>query len=92
MDYALQITENFNAIAEKFEDFSKRIAALESSIPSTAPAKSLQWLESAERENTNNGQYLRRRQVEMWNLPAKVTNANDFKKEAAQILPSPASQ
>ena len=86
LDYALEITENFNAIAEKCEDFSKRIAALENSIPATAPAKFLQRLESAERENTNNGQYLRRRQVEMWNLPVEVTDANDLKKEAAAIL------
>jgi len=87
LEYALELTENFKVIAQKCEDFGKRITALEASstTPSTSP-KQLDRLVAAERDNLNNGQYLRRRQLEIWNLSSDSTDASDLKKEAAELL------
>ena len=88
LEYALELTENFAALAQKCEDFGNRIAALESATPSSSAAnpKFLDRLVNAERDNLNNAQYLRRRQLEMWNLPPETTDASDLKKEAAALL------
>ena len=39
-----------------------------------------------ERQAVNDSQYLRKRQIELWNLPAPTTNSQDLKTEAAKIL------
>jgi hypothetical protein len=41
---------------------------------------------SIERNSNGNAQYARNRQLEMWNLPAATTDADDLKTEAAKLL------
>ena len=43
-------------------------------------------VELTERVSLNNSQYIRRRQLEIWNLPAATTNKPDIKTEAAKLL------
>jgi chromosome segregation ATPase len=43
-------------------------------------------LVAAERSANSNAQYARNRQLELWNLPSKITDAKDLKVEAAKIV------
>ena len=43
-------------------------------------------MEKIERDITNNSQYLRRRQLELWNMPTEIADSRDQKKEVANIL------
>ena len=91
LEYALGITQGFLALHEKCEEFNTRLAKLEeaSNSPENSPPmhqKLQARVEDMERENLNNSQYLRRRQLEIWNLPTSITDASDLKKEVAQLL------
>ena len=91
LEYAIGLTQGFVALHQRCEDFSSRLAQLESAAESNADTSSpnpqlQQRVEALERENLNNSQYLRRRQIEIWNLPTASTDASDLKKEVAAIL------
>ena len=95
LEYAIGITQGFVALHEKCEEFNSRLSKLEEAATSDSDAAGdssphAQQLQervyNLERENLNNSQYLRRRQLEMWNLPTTITDASDLKKEAAELL------
>ena len=88
LSYALEITKNFNELRLKCENFEARIASLESSSksPTTLSPNLTERMEKIERDITNNSQYLRRRQLELWNMPTEIADSRDQKKEVANIL------
>ena len=92
--YAIEITAKFEALSMTLEDFGSRLDALEKKAtepilndqPNIQNDETLAKIEKIERENINNAQYLRRRQIELWNLPGDITNKLDMKKDAAELL------
>ena len=92
LEYAIGITDGFVALHQRCEDFNSHLALLESAAESNAETSSspdsqlLARVEELERDNLNNSQYLRRRQIEIWNLPTASTDASDLKKEVAALL------
>ena len=100
-EYALALTAEFNDIKESFSERlskleeendskSARLEQLEGlvNVNKSVSATLATQLVKAERVNTNNSQYLRRRQIELWGLPDEAVNGNthEIKSKAASIL------
>ena len=94
VDYAVKVTRAFNEFKlQYFDRMEKLEASLNISIETnknlaSEVARLKNRVIQLERESTNNNQCSRRRQIELWNLPEKITDSNQatLKTEAASIL------
>ena len=92
IEYALQLTDSYEELQNTFAD---RLERIETEIATSRNTNKLlndeikklnQRIIACEHTNINSAQYLRRRQIELWNLPTSITEAQDLKNEAAKLL------
>ena len=93
VDYAISISEAYESLKQTFV---KKLEHIESVVEVQRAANDVlheqiailnKCVELTERVSLNNSHYLRRRQLEIWNLPAATTDKPDIKTEAAKLLP-----
>ena len=94
VDYAVKVTQAFNEFKlQYFDRMEKLEASLNISIETnknlaSEVARLNNRVIQLERESTNNNKHSRRRQIELWNLPEKITDSDEatLKTKVASIL------
>jgi predicted nuclease with TOPRIM domain len=82
IEHELRSSNDQNSrLTEEVANLSTEVATLNTRLSVTERS-----LVAAERSSNSNAQYARNRQLELWNLPSKITDAKDLKCEAAKIV------
>jgi hypothetical protein len=76
-----RISDENLRLSDEVLALTTRLATVESTANSNAVR-----LIAAERIGNSNAQYARNRQLELWNLPSKITDSKDLKSEAAKLV------
>ena len=92
ISYALQLTSAFSDmhtnIVTRLESLESLLTKsnLENARLTSEVKRQNDRILQLERQANNDGQYLRKRQIELWNLPDETINAHDLKAQAATLL------